>query len=77
MRAKKMISKIPLFKIILLCLLMLPTMAMAVDPDDLPCGGSDPYATDCPLDTWLWPMVIATIGFAIYSINTAKGRIEQ
>jgi hypothetical protein len=76
MRAKTLISKATLFKVIFLCLLMLPTIAMAVDPDDLPCGGDDPYATDCPLDTWLWPMVIGTIGFAVYSINTAKGRTE-
>ena len=76
MKARTLISKTALFKAMLLCLLMLPTMAMAITQDDLPCGGDDPYATECPLDTWLWPMVIATIGFAIYSINTAKGRTE-
>jgi hypothetical protein len=77
MKTKTSASKTTLLGFILVCQFILPNMAMAFDPGDLPCGGDDPYATECPIDTWLWPMVIATIGFAFYSINTANANKER
>lgn len=42
-------------------LLLLPFSSFA---QDLPCGDQDPTGTNpCPLDTWVWVLVIAAMVF--------------
>ncbi|TWR29030.1 hypothetical protein FPZ43_12275 [Mucilaginibacter pallidiroseus] len=50
----------------------------SIDDDlDLPCGGEDPYATECPVDTWTYVLVIAGISFGTYSIHHANKTSER
>ena len=45
-------------------LLLVPIIANADDPGDLPCDGTDPY-TPCPLDTWV---IVLAIGAFIFTV---------
>jgi hypothetical protein len=58
------IYKIAAFIVLSGGLLFLPLMSSA---QDLPCDGSDPYDTDCPLDTWVW--VLAAIALIFGAIQ--------
>jgi hypothetical protein len=60
--------------------LLYPLVArsQSIDDDlDLPCGGEDPYATECPVDTWTYVLVIAGISFGTYSIHHANKISER
>ena len=42
-------------------ILLLPVSSFA---QDLPCGDQDPTGTNpCPLDTWVWVLVVAAMVF--------------
>ncbi|GGH19530.1 hypothetical protein [Mucilaginibacter phyllosphaerae] len=56
---------------VIFCLMIVPQLAMA-QIDDPPCGGDDPYGTDCPVDSGLWILVALGIILGIYSINHSK-----
>jgi len=54
-----------------LLFITLPSFTQSDDPLldddlDLPCGGTDPYAT-CPLDTGTFLLVIAGLSFGAYA----------
>ena len=76
MRKKTLINKAQLLKLILLLMvIMLPSLAMA--QDDLPCGGDDPYATECSLDGWLSILMVGGVGYGTYAISKSKKRVEK
>ena len=49
-------------------LLLFPVVSRA---QDVPCDGSDPTgtATNCPLDTWVWVLVIAALVFGAMQLH--------
>ncbi|MFD0792206.1 hypothetical protein ACFQZX_01180 [Mucilaginibacter litoreus] len=68
---KRIINKTSLLTILALILLILPFTVFA-QIDDLPCGGDDPYATECPLDTWVWVLIVGAAAFGTSLINRNK-----
>ncbi len=47
------------------------------DDLELPCGGDDPYATECPLDTWTFILVVGGVIFGAASIYVAQKRADR
>jgi len=63
----KGINKV-LISLLTLVLLLLPGIVLAQDEA---CQGQDPTgnSTTCPLDTWVWVLVIAAAIFGAVSLN--------
>lgn len=72
----QLINKTQLIKLMLLCIvLLLPGILKA--QDDLPCGGDDPYATECSLDGWLSVLLVAGVVYGAYAISRGKKAAEK
>lgn len=67
----KFFNKIFLFFVLLTSsFFLLPGVTLA---QDLPCDGSDPFNTNCPLDTYVWVMaIVALLLGAVYLYRQQK-----
>ncbi|MDB5022318.1 MAG: hypothetical protein JWP78_73 [Mucilaginibacter sp.] len=43
--------------------------AQATDPGPLPCNDGDPFNTNCPIDSWVWLLVLAALAAVIYQLS--------
>lgn len=66
------------------CLLMLAPLPgfsqsdPVLDDDlELPCGGDDPYATDCPVDSWTSLLVVGGVILGAVTISIAQKRSDK
>lgn len=46
--------------LLVLCLMISPLLALADDPGE-PCDGSEPYDNNCPLDSWVYLLVLTPV----------------
>ncbi len=69
---KKIVSLI----IIAGSVVLLPLISFAKSADQ-PCGGDDPTVPLCPLDTWVWLLVIIAAILGCYYINIRKNIQKQ
>jgi hypothetical protein len=75
---KKAFSKKAMFLVVFAALFLTPVLAYSqsdpiTDDDlDLPCGGDDPYATECPVDTWNSALVVAGLVLGTYSVYASR-----
>jgi hypothetical protein len=42
--------------------------AQATDPGPLPCNDGDPWNTNCPIDSWVWLLVLLTMAAVVYRL---------
>jgi hypothetical protein len=54
-------------------LLLLPFSSFA---QDLPCQDQDPTSSPCPLDTWVWVLVLATMIYGFLQLYRRKNLKE-
>jgi hypothetical protein len=59
-------------------IVLLPAISYAQgDGGDLPCGGSDPTSLPCPLDTWVWVLVVIAAIAGSFYINRRQKLQKQ
>ena len=67
-----LLHKVYILMAIIAGLALAPVVSFA---QDLPCGGDDPYETNCPIDNYVWLMVvIALFAGAAYIYKQQKAR---
>lgn len=60
----------PALVVLLMAFVLMPAASSA---QDLPCSGTDPYSTNCPLDTNVWLLVaIALIAGTFFLYRQQK-----
>ena len=75
---KKAFSAKAMVLVVFACLFLTPVLAYCqndpiLDDDlELPCGGDDPYATECPVDTWNSALVVAGLVLGTYSVYASR-----